>query len=146
MASVEPGCITTTEGLRLEGDVEYAGVVGPEERAALMGGAVAVWTPTQYFEPLGGVAIEAQLVGTPVISSDWGAFVETVDHGLTGYRCSTLADYVAAGRAVGTISRRRVRARAMQRWTTSAVGPLWDAYFERLGTLWGAGWYAEAAA
>jgi hypothetical protein len=143
VASVEPGCITTTEGLRLEGDVEYAGVVAPAERAALMGGATAVWAPTQYFEPGGGVAIEAQLVGTPVIASDYGCFTETVGPA-SGIRCSTLAQYVAAGRAVEELNRPMIRALALDRWTTEAVGPQWTAYLARLETLYGEGWYAAA--
>lgn len=140
-AKVEPGCITTTEGLRLEGDVEYHGVAAWHERAELMGGASAVWTPTQYLEPGGGVAIEAQLCGTPVIASDYGCFTETVD---AGFRCSTLADYTAAAQRIASVDRDAVRARAHGRWTTDAVGPLWTAYLARLATLYGEGWYAAA--
>jgi len=54
--------------------VEHVGCVGPEERARLMGGAQFCFAPTYYIEPFGGVAVEAQLCGTPVLTSDWGAF------------------------------------------------------------------------
>ncbi len=104
-----------------------------------MGGATAVWTPTQYLEPGGGVAIEAQLVGTPVIASDYGCFTETVDE---RFRCSTLADYVAAGMAARSVDRDALRERAVGRWTTEAVGPAWTGYLGRLATLYGDGWYA----
>jgi glycosyltransferase involved in cell wall biosynthesis len=144
VAKVEPGCITTTEGLRLEGDVEYAGVVAPAERAALMGGATAVWTPTQYLEPGGGVAIEAQLVGTPVIASDYGCFTETVDD-RGGRRCSTLSDYMRAVEIVGDLDRPTIRERAHARWATWAVSPRWTDYLARLETLYGEGWYETAA-
>jgi len=65
-------------------NVEYMGAVGPEERKDLMGKAKLAFVPTYYIEPFRGVAVELQMCGTPVITSDWGAFVETVLHGVTG--------------------------------------------------------------
>jgi glycosyltransferase involved in cell wall biosynthesis len=52
---------------------EYVGNVGVEERKELLAGAAALLCPTFYLEPFGGVAVEAQLSGTPVITTDWGA-------------------------------------------------------------------------
>ena len=34
--------------------------------------------------------------GTPAITSDFGAFCETVEHGRTGYRCHTLEQFMWA--------------------------------------------------
>jgi glycosyltransferase involved in cell wall biosynthesis len=66
--------------------LEHIPAVGVEDRKRIMAEAKACFLPTYYLEPFGGVAVEAQLSGTPVITSDWGAFPETVDHGHTGFR------------------------------------------------------------
>lgn len=142
VASAERGRIVTTEGLVLDGDVEYAGVVGPKERAELMGNATVLFAPTLYLEPLGGVVCEAQLAGTPTVTTDHGAFTETVTEGLTGYRCRTLAEFASGARAAAYLDRDIVRRNAIRRWTTDSVAPAFDRYLRRLATLNGAGWYA----
>jgi hypothetical protein len=121
---------------------EYVGVVGPEERGHLMAGAQAVWVPTVYVEPLGNVAIEAQMCGTPVITTDWGAFVETVAHGVTGFRCHTLAEFMDAARHVGELDAAAIRERAVRLYSTDVIAAQYQRYFERLETLWGDGWNA----
>jgi hypothetical protein len=78
-AQVSEGLIVCEDGLRLEGDIHYVGTVGIRERAELLGNALALLCPTGYIEPFGGVAVEAQMCGTPAIASDWGAFCVPVD-------------------------------------------------------------------
>jgi glycosyltransferase involved in cell wall biosynthesis len=114
---------------------EYVGVVDHACRADLMGGAEAVWVPTRYVEPFGGVAVEAQLCGTPVITTDFGAFTETVDHGVTGYRCTTFGEFLDAAKLAPDLDRQTIRARALERWTLDAVAPLYERYFERVADL-----------
>ncbi len=141
MASVEPGKIACQDGTTLTGDVEYVGVVGPEERAKLMGDAIALFAPTMYLEPFGGVSVEAQLTGTPAIVSDWGGLTENVIAGVTGYRCSVLAQFAGAGRAAPSLDRTFIRQHAQATWGMDAIRPRFVEYFERLETLRGAGWY-----
>jgi glycosyltransferase involved in cell wall biosynthesis len=124
--------------------VDHRGVVGPVERAELMGGARALLSPTLYVEPFGGVAVEAQLCGTPVVTTDWGAFTETVEHGVTGFRCRTLAEFTNAIERAGSLDRDRIREHAIATWSLDAIGPRYESYFERLQTLWGDGFYADA--
>lgn len=141
-AKVEPGRITCADGTVLEGDVEYAGVVGPEERARLMGGAIAIFVPTMYLEPFGGVSVEAQMTGTPAIVTAWGGLLENVIEGRTGFRCRTLAEFVAAAIAASSLDRRGIRDHAVATWSTEVLVASYVGYLDRLATLWRDGWYA----
>lgn len=76
--------------------IEVVGWADPKKRADLMGHAKAVLVPTVYLEPFGGVAVEAMLCGTPVITANNAAFVETVDQGVSGFRCNTFQEYCDA--------------------------------------------------
>ena len=120
---------------------EFIGNVGPEERAKLMGGAIALFAPTLYIEPFGNIAIEAQVCGTPTITTDWGAFTETNINGVTGYRCRTLADFVRAAEDVKSLDRAAIRQHAIERYSLEVVGKQYEDYFTRLLTLWDDGWY-----
>jgi glycosyltransferase involved in cell wall biosynthesis len=110
---------------------EYLGVIGPEERAELMGGAIAVVAPTLYCEPFGLVAAEAMMCGTPAITTDFGAFPETVPD---EYRCRTPAEFDAALERALSADRGQVRARAVSKFSTGVIGPQYGAYFRRLAS------------
>jgi glycosyltransferase involved in cell wall biosynthesis len=119
---------------------DYRGVVGVEERGRLMSRAYAVLVPTLYLEPFGGVAVEAQLCGTPVITTDWGAFPETVEQWTSGFRCRTLREFLEAVRLCAALDPRRIRERAQWRYSLDAVSFQYQRYFERLLLLWDQGW------
>jgi glycosyltransferase involved in cell wall biosynthesis len=121
---------------------EYLGVIGPEERGRIMSRARAVFVPTTYIEPFGNVAVEAQGCGTPVISTDWGAMTETVEHGKTGFRCRMLSEFVEATEKVGDLDYRYIRDRAQRLYSLETIADRYDRYFRRLLTLWDRGWYA----
>lgn len=119
---------------------EYLGALNDEQRNEWMSRASALICPTQYIEPFGSVAVEAQMCGTPVISTDFGGFVETVEHGVTGYRCNYLGEFVQAIRDVRQLDPVAIRARAERLYSLEAVAPQYQAYFDRLALLWGDGW------
>lgn len=122
---------------------EYVGVVGPEERGRLMAGAQAVWVPTTYIEPFGNVAVEAQLCGTPVICTPWGAMTETVEDGVTGFHCHLLREFMDAATRVSELDANYMRDRAIRLYSTDAVAGKYQRHFERLATLYSDGWYAS---
>jgi glycosyltransferase involved in cell wall biosynthesis len=120
---------------------EFIGNIGPKKRAELMGGAIALFAPTTYIEPFGNIVIEAQTCGTPTITTDWGAFTETNVHGVTGFRCRTLADFMKAAEDVKSLNRTKIRKQAIEKYSLEAIAPKYQDYFERLLTLWDDGWY-----
>lgn len=139
-------------GLRLviagEGDYrpsygEYLGKVGPMERAKLMSEATALLAPTTYLEPFGFVVVEAQLAGTPAITTDWGAFTETVEHGVSGFRARTLSEFCKAVELAPTLDPHKIREFAVNNFDYRAVWPKYQAWFDQVKTLTDRGWYAE---
>lgn len=122
--------------------VEYLGVVSVEEKRRLLSKAKAVFAPTQYLEPFGYVVIEAALSGTPVITTDFGAFTETIRHGVTGYRCRTFEQFIWAAKNIGRIRPQDCRAWGMN-FSLEATAPRYEEYFEQLLNLYGKGWYTR---
>lgn len=133
------------DGQVYEGDFEYIGVLGAD-RGKLLSEAYAFMAPTAYIEPFGGAAVEAMLCGTPVVSTDWGAFTETVRHGVDGFRIRNLQDGVDAVDGCGDLDRDAIRARARDLYSFGAVAPQYEGWFGRLSSLWGDGWNQRRAA
>ena len=123
--------------------VTHLGVLGIEERAEWVSHAAALWAPTYYIEPFGGVAVEASLLGTPVICSDMGAFPETVQHGITGWRCRTFDHFMWAARHVGEIQPENCRRWAEANYSLKRVGGMYEEYFNMIAALYdkSPGWY-----
>ncbi len=108
-----------------EGVAEYLGEVGPPERDALYAGALATLMLGAWPEPFGLVAIESMAAGTPVIARKAGALPEIVEHGVDGFLVDDLREAkLAIGRA-GSLDRRRIRQRALSRFSP---GRMVDAY------------------
>lgn len=115
---------------------EQVGIVGPEERAELMGGATALLAPTVYIEPFGGVTIEAMMTGTPVITTDFGVFSETVRQGDNGWRCRDLGEFIWAINNAGSLDREKIRRDAISRYSCDTIKHEYQSYFERLQTMY----------
>lgn len=119
----------------------HVGEVGPVVRSYLMSRATAIFAPTLFVEPFGNVAIEAMACGTPVIATDWGGFTETVQQGVTGYRCRTFAEFIEAAERVRGLSPRRIRNHALRNHSLEVVGEKYEKYFRRLEGTRDGGWY-----
>lgn len=81
---------------KVPNNVEYIGCLNGHDRKKYISNAKAIITPTIYFEPFGLTSVEAAISGTPIISTDWGGYTNNVLHGVTGFRCTHLTDFVNA--------------------------------------------------
>ena len=127
-------------------NVRYEPPVHGRARSALLGSAAVLLAPTSFIEPFCGAAVEAQMCGTPVVSTAFGAFNETVKEGKTGFLCHTLADVVAAIARARTLDRAYVASRARARYSLEAVGARYDAAFKDIRSLRAEGWYSASSA
>lgn len=129
---------------------EHIGFVSIPERVKLVSEAFVCFVPSQYSEPFGGTMIESFLCGTPVISSNFGAFpennTEVYDDGIvfkTGWRCSHYTEYVDALKdAKGAIGCDYDRCRyKWEKYSIENILPKYQDYFKKIYSLcnWG-GW------
>ena len=141
----EPGLIVCEDGTEMRAPkIQYIGHVDVQRRAEVMGKAQAVLVPTIYVEPFGGVNVEAQLCGTPVITTDFGAFTETVEHGVSGFRCHTMEHFTWAVQHAPRLNPAVIRERAEARYSIWNVRWMYQEYFDMIRDVQsGKGWYAK---
>jgi len=130
-----------------EPNIVYKPPIHGAERSDYLGSCVALLAPTKYLEPFGGSVVEAQLCGTPVITSDWGGMSETVEQFKSGVRCHTLADYCyAVQKAIdGAFDRTYIRERAVAKYDMFLIAKDYDYVFRSLLDVFRPeknGWYS----
>ena len=80
------------------------------------------------------------MAGTPAVTTDWGAFTETVPH---EFRFRTLQQGVDALERAADADNAAIREYALGRYSLEAVAPMFDEWFEALAELRGEGWYSR---
>ena len=134
---------TTSSSIEDDVEVVHVGYVEPRERAILLHGCKALIAPTMYNEPFGGVNVEAQMSGKPVITTDWGGFSETVIHGVTGYRCRTMEQFTWAINNVEHLDTSKIREWASN-YSLSKIATMYEEYFSMISSIMDdKGFYAE---
>lgn len=125
--------------------VTVMGYVEPRERCEIMRNAKALLAPTHFNEPFGGVTIEALFCGTPTITTDWGGFAENNLHGVTGYRCRTIEQFVWAAKNIDKISREACREWAMKNFSLDRIALMYEEHFNTVLKVYdgSGGFYCE---
>jgi len=125
------------------GDLEHLGyktipkhveLLGPrniEQRKKLMSRAKAILGLTYYVEPFGNMIAEGFMSGTPAITTDWGAFPETVKSHV-GFRCRDFRDVVNAIENIDSIKPIDCRNHALENFEDTVIHPQFDEYFKKL--------------
>jgi glycosyltransferase involved in cell wall biosynthesis len=122
-------------------NIAYRGPLKGSERSDFLRGALALLAPSLFIEPFCGMAVEAMLCGTPVLSVNYGAMTETVIEGLTGYRCHTLQDWIDGIEKAAIMDRQTVAYIARTKYGLDACGRQYDRMFRAISELGGKGWY-----
>jgi glycosyltransferase involved in cell wall biosynthesis len=112
-ARVEPYVDGTT--------VEYIGSVGPDQRADVLGGALALLHLISFDEPFGLSLVESMACGTPVIAFDRGSMPEIIRPGETGYIVDDIEGAINAVASVSSINRSTCRADVQKRFSSSRM-------------------------
>ena len=115
--------------------IEYVGVAGVKEKRELFSKAKATLCMTQYTEPFGNVHIESMMSGTPVITTDWGVYTETVPNGLVGFRGRTFEDHCYAIEQLDRIRPQTCRDWAEANFSLEAVYEKFITYFEKCALI-----------
>ena len=102
---------------RIDGDrVAYLGPVGPAQRSAVLGGALALLHLISFEEPFGFSVVEAMACGTPVIAHARGSMPELIESGRTGFLVSGVEEACQAVARVAGLDRPLVRKTAVARF------------------------------
>ncbi len=101
--------------------VEYIGSVGPDQRADVLGGALALLHLISFDEPFGLSLVESMACGTPVVAFNRGSMPEIIRDGETGYIVEDIEGATNAVAEIRSIVRAECRADVEQRFTSARM-------------------------
>jgi glycosyltransferase involved in cell wall biosynthesis len=101
--------------------IVYVGEADHAQKVALLGGARALLYPVQSADAFGLVLIEAMACGTPTAALDVGAVGELIEDGVTGGVFASVNAIVAGLPRVLSLDRSRIRAAAVERFTSDRM-------------------------
>ena len=118
----------------IDGDplIEFIGEINDAQKPAFLGGAKALLFPIDWCEPFGLVMIESMACGTPVIAWRMGSVPEVLADGVSGYIVNSIDEAVAAVARLDDLSREKVRAHFMAKFTARRMAAHYVGVYERL--------------
>jgi glycosyltransferase involved in cell wall biosynthesis len=125
-------------------NIEYRGPISGRARSDFLRNAYCAIMPTTFVEPFGGSGVEAMLCGTPIVAVDYGAFTETVQIGVTGFRCKVLKQWLGAIQSVRKLDRKVVADTARNKYSLETCGAMYHSAFRQIDDLNEYGWYTVA--
>ena len=122
-------------------NIEYKGPIAGKERSNFLKNAYCTLTPTTFVEPFCGVSIESMLCGTPVLSTNYGAFTENIINGFNGFRNNTLQDWIDSYAKIPELDREKIASHTRDKFSLKEVGRQYDLVFQKYAQLYGKGWF-----
>lgn len=112
--------------------VELVGYLNPERRSHYLRKAQCLMAPTHYIEPFGNIVAEAQFCGTPVLTTDWGGYVDSVLPGVTGFRCKDFKGFVDSALKINSLDPHDCRNWAMENFSDTVIHNKFDEWIQKI--------------
>jgi len=106
---------------QLTDDIDVLEHVPHAVKADLLGRARALLFPIRWSEPFGLVMVEAMACGTPVVACPFGAAVELVEPGVTGFLHESVEDLAEAVRRAGECAPAACRERVARHFSADQM-------------------------
>lgn len=115
-----------------EGQIDYIGSIGPEQRNELLGNAVVLLHPIHFSEPFGLSVVEAMACGTPVIAFRKGSMPELITDKVDGFLVGNAEEAVERIGQLGRIDRQACRKTVAERFTKEQMAAHYLQVYEQI--------------
>ena len=119
-------------GFLKDGEVDFVGSVGPNQRDDLLGNALALLHPISFDEPFGLSVVESMACGTPVIAFNKGSMPEIITDGVDGFLVRNVEEAILAVGRIKSIERGVCRKTIQDRFTVSRMVDEYIAVYQKV--------------